>query len=143
MFRNHLVDQDWTAKKTREGTFVLDNNVSTPLSSTPTHSRSSSAKLRTTSGMSCGEDDSGCEDSFRSKSEAMNGSYNDHNGHTYSESDNGLANIAEITSVIAQVEESLSPLARASSQIRESVNSLERHLLSLKISSGCSIQNGH
>ena len=42
----------------------------------------------------------------------------------------------ELGSVILQVEDSLAPLARANAQIRETLESLERHVVQLKSASG-------
>ena len=54
-----------------------------------------------------------------------------------------LRSSEELKSVISQVEESLSPLARASCQIRDSVASLEKQIIALKIASGQGMNNGH
>jgi len=120
--RSFLVDQDWSQRTKREGTFVLDSpegpsttpssfRASTPLkkASVEPHSRSSSRSRIPSSKML--------------KSPIHESSYTNGNGSLAGE---------ELLAAISQVEETISPLARANSQIRDSLATLEKNLLLLK-----------
>ena len=125
-FRSFLVDQDWSQRTKREGTFVLDSpegpsttpssfRASTPLkkASVDPHSRSSSRSRIPSSKML--------------KSPIHESSYTNGNGTLAGD---------DLMAAISQVEETISPLARANSQIRDSLATLEKNLLLLKNASG-------
>ena len=128
--RHHLVEHDWTEGAKREGTFVLDNANDSP---SPAAIRSSAPAMRTPSATTNG---------LRSRIPSAN------NGHrrspdpslAHTNGSNGLE-AEEITLAIARVEEAVSPLARASTQIRDSLSLLEKNLAQLKTASARSMES--
>jgi len=128
--RHHLVEHDWTEGAKREGTFVLDNANDSP---SPAAIRSSAPAMRTPSATTNG---------LRSRIPSAN------NGHrrspdpslVHTNGSNGLE-AEEITLAIARVEEAVSPLARASTQIRDSLSLLEKNLAQLKTASARSMES--
>jgi len=121
--RSFLVDQDWSQRTKREGTFVLDSpETPSPASirtSTPLKKQSLEPQSRSSS-------------RTRIPSSKMLRTPNHEpphtNGNSYLGSDDLLA-------AISQVEETISPLARANCQIRDSLATLERNLILLKTAS--------
>ena len=129
VLRHHLVEHDWTEGAKREGTFVLDNSNDSP---SPAAIRSSAPPVTRTP--------SATTNGLRSRIPSAN------NGHRRSPDPthtNGLGNggleAEEITLAIARVEEAVSPLARASTQIRDSLSLLEKNLAQLKTASARSL----
>ena len=128
-FRSYLLEQDWTQRSKREGTFVLDSPDS---SSTPA-SRPSSMRSSTNTPHRGNINGSLAESRSRSVSlqripvrkltTPLSGATNGHGGP------------GELAAAVRQVEETISPLARANSQIRDTLADLERSILALKIAS--------
>ena len=125
-FRSFLVEQDWTQSSKREGTFVLDQPDSS--SSTPASIRSSTALTRTV------QDSNSRSSSSRSRipSACQRKVTNTDPPHT--NGNNSLAS-EDLLAAISQVEETISPLARANCQIRDSLATLEKNLILLKTAS--------
>ena len=125
-FRSFLVEQDWTQCCKREGTFVLDQPDN--FTSNPPSARSNTSLPRPTQ-------DSGPRSlSSRSRipSACQRKPIQTELPHT-----NGSTSMAgeDLLAAINQVEESISPLARANCQIRESLVALEKNLMVLKTAS--------
>ena len=116
--RTFLIDTDWTQSAKREGTFLLDS-AERP-SSTPAHIRSSTPLSRRTPVE---------HQSSRSRIPSANlkQSHNSDTGHT-----NGHSDSVDLLAAISQVEDTISPLARANCEIRDSLATLERNLVILK-----------
>ena len=125
-FRSFLVEQDWTQSTKREGTFVLDQPESS--SSTPASIRSSTALTRPI------QDSNSRSSSSRSRipSACQRKAINMDPTHT-----NGNSSLVseDLLVAISQVEETISPLARANCQIRDSLATLEKNLILLKTAS--------
>ena len=135
--RHHLVEHDWTEGLKREGTFVLDNPAANNDSPSPAAIRSSAAPvMRTPSATTNG---------LRSRIPSANNHRRSPDpstmGHSMNGSMNGGLEAEEMTLAIARVEEAVSPLARASTQIRDSLSLLEKNLAQLKTASARSMEN--
>ena len=133
IIRHHLVEHDWTEGAKREGTFVLDNANDSPSPAAIRSSAPAAPVTRTPSATTNG---------LRSRIPSAN------NGHrrspdpsqAHTNGSNGLE-AEEITLAIARVEEAVSPLARASTQIRDSLSLLEKNLAQLKTASARSMES--
>lgn len=114
--RSFLVDTDWTQSTKREATFLLDSTERP--SSTPAHIRSSTPISRRTPVE---------PQPSRSRIPAANfkSSLQPDTGH------DDLAT-ADLMAAIGKVEDTISPLARANCEIRDSLASLEKNLVILK-----------
>jgi len=120
--RSFLVDQDWSQRSKREGTFVLDSPEGP--STTPSSIRTSTPlKKASIEPQSRSSSRTRIPSSKMLKSPIQETSYTNGNGTLAGE---------ELLAAISQVEETISPLARANSQIRDSLATLERNLLLLK-----------
>ena len=129
MLRSYLLDQDWTQRTKREGTFVLDSpdSSSTP-GSRPSSMRSSSntpsrAQLNGSLADSRSRSVSLQRIPVRKMTTPSAGPANGHGGPQ------------ELAAAVRQVEDTISPLARANSQIRDTLAELERSILALKTAS--------
>ena len=134
--RHHLVEHDWTEGAKREGTFVLDN-VANNDSPSPAAIRSSAPPpvTRTPSATTNG---------LRSRIPSANNHRRSPDPSMMAHmngSMNGGLEAEEITLAIARVEEAVSPLARASTQIRDSLSLLEKNLAQLKTASARSMES--
>ena len=123
-----MLEQDWTQRTKREGTFVLDSPDS---SSTPA-SRPSSTRASTNTPHRAPLN-GGLADS-RSRSVSLQRipvrkmtTPSPSNGHGDPQE--------ELAAAVRQVEDTISPLARANSQIRDTLAQLERSILALKTAS--------
>ena len=123
-FRSYLVEQDWTQRSKREGTFVLDSPDSS------TGSRPASSRVSTITPMKTSLIESKSRSGSLSRipprklttpNSHVNGS------HMMNGSSSG-----DLMDVVRQVEETISPLARANSQITETLAQLENNLIMLK-----------
>merc|ERR1712106_235958 len=122
--RSFLVDQDWSQRTKREGTFVLDSPESP--TTTPSSIRTSTPlKKQSLEPQSRSSSRSRIPSSKMLKSAINEASYTNGNG-------NGTLAGEDLLAAISQVEETISPLARANSQIRDSLVTLEQNLLLLK-----------
>lgn len=122
--RSFLVDQDWSQRTKREGTFVLDSPESP--TTTPSSIRTSTPiKKQSLEPQSRSSSRSRIPSSKMLKSPINEASYTNGNG-------NGTLAGEDLLAAISQVEETISPLARANSQIRDSLVTLEQKLLLLK-----------
>ena len=112
--RSHLIDQDWTQKSKREGTFVLESPTS------PSRPNTSGNGIK--------------------ESKLMSSSMN-----RLSTSSLKLSNPSDtdmdMMQVIRNIEDTVSPLARANSQIREGLDQLETSLMFLKSISSLETNN--
>ena len=131
--RHHLVEHDWTEGAKREGTFVLDNANANNDSPSPAAIRSSAPPpvTRTPSATTNG---------LRSRIPSANNHRRSPDPSFHTNGSNGLE-AEEITLAIARVEEAVSPLARASTQIRDSLSLLEKNLAQLKTASAKSLES--
>jgi len=123
--RSFLVDQDWSQRTKREGTFVLDS----PDSPSP-----SPANIRTSTPLK----KPSLEPQSRSSSRTRIPSGKMIMSPNYTPSPtNGNISLAseDLLAAISQVEETISPLARANCQIRDSLATLEKNLIILKTAS--------
>ena len=132
--RHHLVEHDWTEGAKREGTFVLDNANANNDSPSPAAIRSSAPPpvTRTPSATTNG---------LRSRIPSANNHRRSPDPSHMNGSINGGLEAEEITLAIARVEEAVSPLARASTQIRDSLSLLEKNLAQLKTASARSMES--
>ena len=120
------MEQDWSQTFKRSGTFILDDSEMSTSLTTPATIRSSSTSLRRMT-------DSSSRPMSRSKipsatsrrSFCMETSLT--NGSAQSQEELALA--------VRQVEDTISPLARANNQIRDTLAELERSILALKTAS--------
>jgi len=117
LLRSYVVEQDWTQVPRKEGTFVLESGGPTPAS-------------------------------IRTSTPARPASSRSHGSRIPSASSRRSVNLdlppvsphqPDLSAVIAEVEETVAPLARANAQIRESLEQLERNLVDLRSMS----TNGH
>ena len=135
MFRSYLLEQDWTQRTKREGTFVLDSPDS---SSTPAVSRPSSTRASTNTPHRAPLNGSLADSRSRSVSlqripvRKMTTPSNGHGGPQ-----------EELLAAVRQVEDTISPLARANSQIRDTLAQLERSILALKTASASAGENNN
>lgn len=130
-----MLDQDWTQRTKREGTFVLDS----PDSSSTPGSRPSS--MRSSSNTPHRAQLNGSLADSRSRSVSLQripvrkmttpGPTNGHGGPQ------------ELAAAVRQVEETISPLARANSQIGDTLAQLERSILALKTASAAGLENNN
>eukprot|EP00090_Calanus_glacialis_P011680 TRINITY_DN20053_c0_g1_i1.p1 TRINITY_DN20053_c0_g1~~TRINITY_DN20053_c0_g1_i1.p1 ORF type:complete len:645 (-),score=136.96 TRINITY_DN20053_c0_g1_i1:114-2048(-) len=120
--RSFLVDQDWSQRTKREGTFVLDSPEGSP--TTPSSIRTSTPLKKPSL-----EPQSRSSSRTRISSSKMAMSPMHDASHT---NGNGTLASEDLLAAICQVEETISPLARANCQIRDSLATLERNLLLLK-----------
>jgi len=122
--RSHLVEQDWTQSGRREGTFVLDSTDAPSASPSPASIRSSTAPVRASPSSSCAPRSRipSAPGHRRSPGPEANGT-------------NGAVESEEVAAALARVEEAVTPLARASGQIRDSLALLERNLATLRAAS--------
>ena len=123
-----MLDQDWTQRTKREGTFVLDSPDSSSPASRPSSTRSTTATPHRAQ---------------------LNGSLADSRSRSVSLQripvrkmttpgpTNGHGGPQELAAAVRQVEETISPLARANSQIGDTLAQLERSILALKTASNC------
>ena len=114
--RSFLVDTDWTQSAKREGTFLLDTTERP--SSTPAHIRSTTPLSRRTP---ADLRSSQSRIPLVNNKQETNGDIN-HVNH----------GSEELIAAINKVEDTISPLARANSEIQESLVTLERSLMVLK-----------
>ena len=128
-FRSFLVEQDWTQTSKREGTFVLDQ-PQTPesSSSTPASIRSSTALIRPVQDSNSRSASSRSRIPSACQRKIINTDQTNANG-------NGFPASEDLLAAISQVEETISPLARANCQIRDSLATLEKNLIVLKTAS--------
>jgi len=128
--KHHLIEHDWTEGTKREGTFVLENNNSSNNDS-PSPAAIRSSVTRTSSATMNG---------LRSRIPSANNQRRSPDPSSHTNGSNGLE-AEEITLAIARVEEAVSPLARASTQIRDSLSLLEKNLAQLKTASAKSLES--
>lgn len=131
--RSYLVDQDWSQRTKREGTFVLDSPDS------PTTSPSS---IRTSTPLKKSSLEPRA--SSRSRIPSSKSMMSPIHDISHTNGTNGTLAGDDLLAAITQVEETISPLARANCQIRDSLATLERNLLLLKNVSmnGAAMTNG-
>ena len=131
--RSYFLDIDWTQQKKREGTFVLDSPDS---SSRPSSGRpSTSTPLRNGHSGLNGHSGSLAESKSRSASLTRipgGRKLTTPAPVTSSAVSPGLAASDDLLAAVRQVEDTLSPLARANSQIQETIGQLEAGLLLIK-----------
>ena len=133
IIRHHLVEHDWTEGTKREGTFVLENtNNDSPSPAAIRSSAPAPPVTRTTSATTNG---------LRSRIPSANNHRRSPDPSHMNGSINGGLEAEEITLAIARVEEAVSPLARASTQIRDSLSLLEKNLAQLKTASARSMES--
>jgi len=127
--RSFLVEQDWTQTSKREGTFVLDQ-PQTPesSSSTPASIRSGTALIRPVQDSNSRSASSRSRIPSACQRKIINTDQTNANG-------NGFPASEDLLAAISQVEETISPLARANCQIRDSLATLEKNLIVLKTAS--------
>ena len=126
IFRSFLVEQDWTHTSKREGTFVLEQPESSV--STPSSIRSNTALVRPV------QDPHSRSATPRSRipSACQRKAPNSEPTYTNGNSPNATE---DLLAAISQVEDSISPLARANCQIRDGLAALEKNLMVLKTAS--------
>ena len=138
LFRSYLLEQDWTQRTKREGTFVLDSPDS---SSTPAPASRPSSMRSSTATPHRAQTNGGLADS-RSRSVSLQRipvrkmTTTASNGH-------GGGQEETLAAAVRQVEETISPLARANSQIRDTLAQLERSVLALKTASVTAGENNN
>ena len=120
------MEQDWSQSLKRSGTFILDDSeMSTSLTS-PATFRSSSSSLRRMT-------DSSARPMSRSKIPSAT------NRRSFcmetSLTNGSLQSAEELALAVRQVEDTISPLARANNQIRDTLAELERSIMTLKTAS--------
>ena len=136
-YRSNIVEQDWTQNVKRGsgggagGTFILDDSDMSASMTTP-------ASIR----LKSGSVSSGSRPVSRSKIPSAMSSHRKSGGMESSFTNGSLMNTSMTTSMMSssedvllavrQVEDSISPLARANNQIRDSLSQLEKSLLILK-----------
>ena len=125
------MEQDWTQNIKRDGgTFILDDPEMTTSITTPASIRLKSGSVssgsrpvsrsKIPSAMSSHRKSGGLESSFT-------------NGSIYSMTTSmSTSSSLEVLHAVRQIEDSISPLARANNQIRDSLSQLEKSLLLLK-----------
>ena len=133
MFRSYLLEQDWTQRTKREGTFVLD---SPDCSSTPA-SRPSSMRASTNTPHRAQINGALAESRSRSVSLQRIPV------RKMTTPSNGYGGPQELAAAVRQVEDTISPLARANSQIRDTLAQLERSILALKTASATAGENNN
>jgi len=137
-FKSYLLEQDWTQRTKREGTFVLDSpdSSSTPApASRPSSMRSSTAtphRAQTNGGLAESRSRSVSLQRIPVRKMTTTAS----NGH-------GGGQEETLAAAVRQVEETISPLARANSQIRDTLAQLERSVLALKTASVTAGENNN
>jgi len=124
LFRSYVVEQDWTQSTKKEGTFVLEPSTTDAGGISP-------ASIRTSTPSRPSSNRSRIPSASNRRSMHLDGGLS--NGSMTTSLNCGRP---ELGSVILQVEDSLAPLARANAQIRETLESLERHVVALKSASG-------
>ena len=117
------MDIDWTQQKKREGTFVKDS---------PESSRPSSSRPSTSTPLRNGLNGHGSLAESKSRSASLTRIPGGQKLTTSSLASPSLGASDDLLAAVRQVEDSLSPLARANSQIRESISQLEAGLLIIK-----------
>ena len=125
--RSYFLDIDWTQQKKREGTFVLDSPDSS--------SRPSSGRPSTSTPLRNGHNGSLAESKSRSASLTRipgGRKLTTPAPVTSSSVSPSLAASDDLLAAVRQVEDTLSPLARANSQIKETIGQLEAGLLLIK-----------
>ena len=138
------MDIDWTQQKKREGTFVKDSPDSS--SSRPSSSRpSTSTPLR--NGLSGHNGLSSLAES-KSRSASLTRIPGGRKLTTpaplvSSNVSAGLGDSDDLLAAVRQVEDSLSPLARANTQIRESISQLEAGLMLIKSLSAGAVETNN
>ena len=125
IFRSFIIEQDWSQSIKKSGTFILDESeMSTSLTVPSTIRSSSSTPRRMTDSFSRPSSRSKIPGpgrrSFCMETSLTNGS---------------LQSAEDLAAAVRQVEETISPLARANSQIRDTLAQLERSVLALKTAS--------
>ena len=131
-----MLDQDWTQRTKREGTFVLDSPDSSSPASRPSSTRSSTAtphraQLNGSLADSRSRSVSLQRIPVRKMTTPSAGPANGHGGPQ------------ELAAAVRQVEDTISPLARANSQIRDTLAELERSILALKTASATAVENNN
>ena len=131
------MEQDWTQNIKRNGTFVLDDSEmsSSMSSSTPAHYRAATPLKQGTVTISrpvTGQSRSKIPSATNRRS--MESSMTNGSLMTSSMSSVSMSgtNSDEILAAVRQVEDNISPLARANNQIRDSLAQLEKSLIALK-----------
>ena len=139
--RSYLVEQDWTQRPKREGTFVLDSPDSS--SSRPSSARNSNVPATSTPIMKTSFNGSLLDS--RSRSASMNRIPVRKLTTPTSSHTNGVnTSSGELLDAVKQVEETISPLARANNQIRDSLAQLESQLMMLKsVSAGIQLETNN
>ena len=122
------MEQDWTQNFKRNGTFVLeDSEMSTSLNN-PAHIRAVTPLKTGMKPVSRSKIPSAT--SSHRKSTTMENSFT--NGSMSTSMSISMTNSDEVLEAVRQVEDSISPLARANNQIRDSLAQLEKSLIMLK-----------
>ena len=125
------MDQDWTQNFKRNGTFVLeDSEMSTSLTN-PAHIRAVTPLKSGIKPVSSRSKIPSATSSHR-KSTTMENSFTNGSMMSTSMSMSMMTNSDEVLQAVRQVEDSISPLARANNQIRDSLAQLEKSLIMLK-----------
>ena len=131
--RSYLLDLDWTQRKKKEGTFVLDS----PDTSRP----STGASTRPGLGSALAEAKSRSSSLSRLPARKLTAApaASGHHGGC------GAVTSEELVAAVRQVEETvLSPLARANTQIRDGISQLEASLALLRnLSAGVVVENNN
>ena len=122
------MDIDWTQQKKREGTFVKDS---------PESSRPSSSRPSTSTPLRNGLNGHGSLAESKSRSASLTRIPGGQKLTTPALMTSSMASPSlgasdDLLAAVRQVEDSLSPLARANSQIRDSISQLEAGLLLIK-----------
>ena len=125
------MDIDWTQQKKREGTFVLDSPDSSSASRPGSSRPSTSTPLRNGH---TGLNGHGSLAESKSRSASLTRIPGGRKLTTPASSgvSPGLAASDDLLAAVRQVEDTLSPLARAHSQIKDSIGELEAGLLLIK-----------
>ena len=140
--RSYFLDVDWTQQKKREGTFVKDS---------PDSSRPSSARPSTSTPLRNGLNGLNGHGSL-AESKSRSASLTRIPGGrklttpapmTSSAASPSLEASDDLLAAVRQVEDSLSPLARANTQIRESIGQLEAGLLLIKSLSAGAVETNN
>ena len=120
------MEQDWSLNLKRSGTFILDDSEMSTSLSIPANIRSSSTPLRRMT-------DSSSRPASRSKIPSAT------NRRSFcmetSLTNGSVQSPEELALAVRQVEDTISPLARANNQIRDTLADLERSILALKTAS--------
>ena len=126
------MDIDWTQQKKREGTFVLDSPDSSSAPRPGSSRPSTSTPLRNGHTGHTGLNGHGSEPRSRSASLTRIPGGRKLTTPASSGVSPGLPASDDLLAAVRQVEDTLSPLARAHSQIKESIGQLEAGLLLIK-----------